>query len=179
MRSASLQGKQFVENSRLFNGIQIVTGIAVVLGLALVAFELYQAREFTRLQMSQENVAIGMNEFTARYGENVGEAIAAACSGSTELTRAHAVVVDSVFNYQMWWIGRQKQRLDGGLGGSNTSWKDEALRRVEYIAGFPQGKRWLKTFKSRDAEVAAFVIDLSAKIKPKPCTQLFELFDAG
>ena len=164
-----------MDNLRVVIWIQIATGIAVVLGLVLVAFELQQAREFTQLQLAQESLTVGMSEHTARYGENVGEAIAAACAGSPKLTKANAVALDSVFSYQMWWIARQKQRLDRELGGNN-SWEDEAVRRMEYIAGFPQGLGWLKTFRSRDHEIRSFVKETQANINPKSCTELFDVF---
>lgn len=175
IETSSESGKKVLENSRVFGGVQIATGIAVVFGLVLVVFELQQTRELTRLQLAQESLTVGMSEYTARYGENVGEHIAAACLGSPKLTEANAVVLDSVFSYQMWWIARQKQRWERDLGGNNP-WEDEALRRMEYIAGFPRGIAWLERYHSRDPEIQKFVERATLDIEPKPCTDLFELF---
>ena len=86
------------------------------------------------------------------------------------------MALDGVFRYQFFWIGRQKQRSDRDVGVPGL-WKEEALRRIGYIAGFPQGKGWLETFQSRDPEIQTFVSNALANIKPKPCTELFDLFE--
>ena len=165
-----------MEGTRLFALIQIVTAVAVVLGLVLVAFELRQTREFTRLQMAQDGITMGMSELTARYGENVAEVVARACADGSDLTGSDAVVMDSVFRYQMWWIGRQKQRSVRDLGGV-IHWEQEGLRRLSYVAGFPQGLAWLETFTSRDPTVQAFIDQAIPDLEPTPCTEVFRVFD--
>lgn len=168
-----------LENSRVFAVVQIVTGLTVVLGLILVTFELQQTRELTRSQLVQEQLTLGMTEYIARYGENVGEHIAAACAESDTLTAEGTVVLDAVFNFQMWWVSKFKLRIDEGLGGTTLSREEEALRRIRYIAGFPQGKAWLENFDSRDPEIRRFVEHRTPNLQPKPCTDLIALLGPG
>jgi len=168
-----------LENSRVFAVVQIVTGLTVVLGLILVTFELQQTRELTRSQLVQEQLTLGMTEYIARYGENVGEHIAAACTESDTLGAEGAVVLDAVFNFQMWWVAKLKLRIDQGLGGSALSWEEEALRRIRYIAGFPQGKAWLENYDSREPEIRMLVERRTTNLQPIPCTDLIALLGSG
>ena len=155
------------------NWIQILTSIAVLAGLGLVIWELRQARTLTQVELSQHTMSDITQDFSSLYGDQGAEALTRACFFPDKMTETDAVILDFFFWNQTYRARRLKLQVD--VAGFNPRWKRAAEFSAKYIAGYPQGKKWLRKFESTDAELQAVFRDSADKAEIPSCNERFHV----
>ena len=165
-----------MESQKLSNWTQLVTGVAVLIGLGLVVWELQQARQLARAQISSESFAFGAQNNAGLLGEEAAAVIAKACRAPEKLTEVDYVILNAHYANRVNVLMRM-QIIEQRSGLYDGDWHRFAPGVFNRIFETAAGRGWWKSAPSRyEGELAKVGNDLLAEITAIPCNERFEVF---
>ncbi len=130
-----------MKSERLNSWLQIATNLGLIGGLVLVAVQIQQTRDLTRLQMRLDLIAASQQMEQGLLGEEPGIAWGKSIRDPTSLSDAEVKSVDSILINQLnqwgWLVTIERAGLEE-LGALERSIRKDAW----FYFGNPFAKRW-------------------------------------
>jgi hypothetical protein len=164
---------QTMKSERLNSWLQIASNLGLIAGLVLVAVQIQQTRDLTRLQMQLDRVAAYQQMEQGLLGEEPGVAWAKSIRDPTSLSDAEVKSIDSFLINQVkhwdWLVTMENAGLEE-LGALERSVREEAW----FYFGNPFAKRWWVSMRDPgkwdpdlvrllDAQIAKLGDDVNAR----------------
>ncbi|NKC00288.1 MAG: hypothetical protein GKR90_17630 [Pseudomonadales bacterium] len=159
-------------NQRLSSWLQVIGNFALLVGLGLVAIQINQATELTRIQMDNQWLGRADQRLIAFLGEDPSVVLAKAIDSPNELTTADILVLDNfIQTYVDYWY-TIKRNADLGLV-ADARWREViGLGTNNYAFGHEFGQAWWKNFEQHgakwggDAEFTTVMSEAVRQAKP-------------
>lgn len=142
-----------MNNSNLFNVIQLITGLALLIGLVLVFFELRQAKALSLAELSSEGYSEIMSEFRSVMGENPAPVIAKACLEPDKITPDEQVVLTAYYNLKIAHI--ERLRVLELVAEFGVPWPMLAREQLARVLETEAGRSWFEQRFRVDTELYA------------------------
>ena len=138
-----------MDSSKLFNWIQLGGTIGLLIGLLLVAFQINQATELTRLQVENEWRTNWKDQALTMMGEYPTAVIAKAVDDPHSLTTDELLILENYMNNFLEYWNTIKHFSEQGLSKKDR-WREvfdrdadsEGYGLLVYYFGNPVGQAW-------------------------------------
>ncbi len=162
-----------MKSERLNSWLQIATNFGLIAGLVLVAVQIQQTRDLTRLQMRLDLLAASQQMEQGLLGEEPGIAWAKSIRDPTSLSDAEVKSIDSYLinqlNHWDWLVSMENAGLEE-LGALERSIRANSW----FFFGNPFAKRWWVSMRDPggwnpdivrllDAQIALLGDDINAR----------------
>ncbi len=156
--------------------VQGVAAIAVVVGLILVIWELQQARQLARAQVSSDSFALASQINAVVLGETAAKVVAKACDTPESLTGADFEILRAY--YQSWVsVVWRVQVIEQRSGLYDGDWKQRGPGIFANIFSTAAGRGWWKSTRfSNSGELRELGDSLLAEAGPIACKEDFNSF---
>jgi hypothetical protein len=160
-------------SERINSWIQVASNLGLIAGLVLVAVQIQQTRDLTRLQLQLDRLAASQQMEQGLLGEEPGIAWAKSIRDPTSLSDAEVKSIDSYLINQVhqWdWLATMENAGLEELGALERSIRTTSW----FFFGNPFGKRWWVSIRDAgvwdpdlvrllDAEIARLGDDVNAR----------------
>ena len=162
-----------MKSERLNSWLQIASNFGLIFGLVLVAVQIQQTRDLTRLQMQLDLLAASQQMEQGLLGEEPGIAWAKSIRDPTSLSDAEVKSIDSYLinqlNHWEWLVSMENAGLEE-IGALEQSVRKNAW----FFFGNPFAKRWWVSVRDPgewdpdlvrllDAQIAKLGDDINAR----------------
>ena len=164
-----------MNNTKLFNIIQIATGIAVVVGLVMVFVELRQAKSLSLAEITSQGYSEALADLRAVMGENPAPTIAKACYNPKAITPEEHLVLVAYYSSKIGQISRL--RVLEAVAEFGVPWETAAPQVLIGVLDNDPGRIWFEQNLKNDPVLYAIgrkVIESGADCKQPPIIELPE-----
>lgn len=164
-----------MNNTKLFNIIQIATGIAVVIGLVMVFVELRQAKSLSLAEITSQGYSEALADLRAVMGENPAPTIAKACYDPEAITPEEHLVLVAFYSSKIGQISRL--RVLEAVAEFGVPWETAAPQVLIGVLDNEPGRVWFEQNLKYDPvlyEIGRKVIESGADCKQPPIIELPE-----